>query len=132
LRIAQTPDMPSDDELGTKARQAPIPAVVTFEDLSPYQAGLRLASLRRTWQRAAVRYVKRGMEFPARYNRAYDAYKRFEMWYYTDSGPGGRALQRWLERQSIYADVIARGSGNDTMVPGAVRGRPRDVPSSAK
>ena len=119
LRIAQTRDIPSDDEPSTKARQTAIPAAVTFEDLSPSQASRRLASLRRTWQRAAVRYVRRGMEFPARYNRTYDTYKIFEMWYYSDSGPGGGALQRWLERQSIYADVIARGSRNNNMVPGS-------------
>ncbi|MEJ2717817.1 MAG: hypothetical protein P8182_11860 [Deltaproteobacteria bacterium] len=74
-----------------------------YANPSPYRGRQPLQNLRRAVERAAERYARGGMENPVPYDRVYRRYQHAENWYYSDAGPGGRALQRWLRRQSIYS-----------------------------
>ena len=53
-------------------------------------------------ERAAVAYVRQSMADPRGYDRAHRKWQRHEDYYYSDQGPGGRALLSWVKRQSIY------------------------------
>lgn len=62
----------------------------------------QLGALRNSWEAAAVRYTRNGMQDPRAYNAAYSRYEAYRDRYYSDDGLGGRRLQSWLRRQSIY------------------------------
>jgi hypothetical protein len=102
---------------GISSAASPFPQTA-YGNPSPYRGRQPLLNLRRAVERAAVRYARSGMENPLPYDRVYRRYQNAKNWYYSDAGPGGRALQNWLRRQSIYSGASRR------VTPGYLRRTP--------